>query len=155
MTPRRPYILRALYDWLLDNDLTPHLVVDAEFPGTEIPRQYVQDGQIVLNIAPGAVHGLQLENDQVSFRARFGGQDQRVILPMGSLLAIYSRENGAGTIFEPEQGLLLEDIAPELAGADGQEERTEASEAALESDEGSSDDSEVTKKGRPHLTVVK
>lgn len=138
MTPRRPYLLRALYEWLVDNELTPHLVVDAEFPGTEIPRDYVQDGQIVLNIAPGAVQALRMENNQVQFRARFNGQDQRVYLPMGALLAVYARENGAGTIFEPEQGLLLED--------------EHNHDAAHDSDDAAS---KPSGKGKPSLTVVK
>lgn len=74
MTPRRPYLLRAFYDWLLENELTPHLVVDATLPGVKVPLEYVQDGQIILNVAPRAVGNLELGNDEVTFNARFGGR---------------------------------------------------------------------------------
>lgn len=73
LTPRRPYLLRAFYEWLLDNQLTPHLVVDVTLPGVMVPMEYARDGQIVLNIAPRAVGNLELANDEVRFNARFGG----------------------------------------------------------------------------------
>lgn len=158
MTPRRPYILRALYDWLLDNGLTPHLVVDADFPGTEIPRQFVQDGQIVLNVAPSAVHALRFENTEVVFRARFAGQDQQVFLPMGSLLAIYARENGAGTIFEPEQGLLRDNLISEV-GSQESEHASDVAETEKAVPHGKSVDEAASEsdgaKKSPHLTLVK
>lgn len=102
MTPRRPYLLRAFYDWLLDNNLTPHLVVDATLPGVQVPLQFVQDGQIILNIVPRAVGNLELSNDGIRFNARFGGTPHTVIVPMYAVQAIYARENGAGTMFEAE-----------------------------------------------------
>ena len=74
LTPRRPYLLRAFYEWLLDNQLTPHLVVDVTLPGVLVPMEYARDGQIVLNIAPRAVGNLELANDEVRFNARFGGE---------------------------------------------------------------------------------
>ncbi|WP_163934806.1 ClpXP protease specificity-enhancing factor [Paraferrimonas sp. SM1919] len=103
MAPNRPYILRAYYEWLTDNQLTPHLVVDATIVGTVVPRQFVQDGQIVLNISSTAVQGLQLGNDEIRFSARFSGQPMQVILPLAAVIAIYARENGAGQVFEPEE----------------------------------------------------
>ncbi|MGV3345803.1 ClpXP protease specificity-enhancing factor, partial [Enterobacteriaceae bacterium LUAb1] len=102
LTARRPYLLRAFYDWLLDNQLTPHLVVDINHPGVMVPFEYAHDGQIVLNIAPRAVGNLELGNTEVRFSARFGGVPQQVIAPVSAVLAIYARENGAGTMFEPE-----------------------------------------------------
>ncbi len=102
MTPSRPYLLRAFYDWLLDNELTPHLLVNAGVPHTAVPGQYVQDGQIVLNIAPRAVVGLHMDNEAVSFSARFGGSPFQVYIPMAAIIAIQARENGAGTFFPPE-----------------------------------------------------
>lgn len=102
LTPRRPYLLRAFYEWLLDNQLTPHLVVDVMQPGVNVPMEYARDGQIVLNIAPRAVGNLELANDGVSFNARFGGMPRQVNVPIAAVLAIYARENGAGTMFEPE-----------------------------------------------------
>lgn len=103
MTARRPYMLRAFYDWLVDNDLTPHLVVQATLAGVRVPQEFIQDGQIILNIAPRAVGNLELGNDTISFNARFGGRPHSVIVPLCAVLAIYARENGAGTMFEPEE----------------------------------------------------
>ncbi|HDS1113866.1 TPA: ClpXP protease specificity-enhancing factor, partial [Pluralibacter gergoviae] len=102
LTPRRPYLLRAFYEWLLDNQLTPHLVVDVTLPDVRVPMEYARDGQIVLNIAPRAVGNLELSNDEVRFSARFGGVPRQVSVPLAAVLAIYARENGAGTMFEPE-----------------------------------------------------
>lgn len=102
MTPRRPYLVRAMYEWLLDNQLTPHLAVDADYPGCQVPWQFVQDGQIILNISPSAVTNFTADNDAVQFNARFSGNPHRVIVPMGAILALYARENGAGSMFEPE-----------------------------------------------------
>ena len=98
LTPRRPYLLRAFYEWLLDNQLTPHLVVDVTLPGVQVPMEYARDGQIVLNIAPRAVGNLELANDEVRFNARFGGIPRQVSVPLAAVLAIYARENGAGTM---------------------------------------------------------
>ena len=103
MTARRPYMLRAFYDWLVDNDLTPHLVVDATMPGVRVPVEFIQDGQIILNIAPRAVGNLELGNDAITFHARFSGRPHSVIVPVYAVQAIYARENGAGTMFEPEE----------------------------------------------------
>lgn len=102
LSPRRPYLLRAFYEWLLDNQLTPHLVVDVMMLGVNVPMEYARDGQIVLNIAPRAVGNLELANDEVRFNARFGGVPRQVNVPLAAVLAIYARENGAGTMFEPE-----------------------------------------------------
>ncbi len=104
MKSSRPYLARALYEWLLDNELTPYLVVDATLPGVEVPRQFVQNGQIVLNVAPTAVRDLFMENQAIGFNARFGGQPMQVMIPIAALIAIYARENGTGMVFghEPE-----------------------------------------------------
>jgi stringent starvation protein B len=110
LTPNRPYLLRAYYDWLMDNQLTPHVVVDAFVKGTQVPQQYVKDGQIVLNITASAVGNLQIGNEFIEFSARFGGVPQQVILPMASIVAIYARENGAGTVFDAEDAYLTEDV---------------------------------------------
>lgn len=109
MTPNRPYLLQAYYDWLMDNELTPHVVVDAYVPGTQVPQQYVKDGQIVLNITSSAVANLQIGHEYIEFNARFGGVPQQVVLPMAAILAIYARENGAGTVFDLEDEYQLED----------------------------------------------
>ena len=85
LTPRRPYLLRAFYEWLLDNQLTPHLVVDVTLPGVQVPMEYARDGQIVLNIAPRAVGNLELANDEVRFNARFGGIPRQVSVPLAAV----------------------------------------------------------------------
>ncbi|CNH68700.1 ClpXP protease specificity-enhancing factor [Yersinia pekkanenii] len=103
MSPRRPYLLRAFYEWLIDNQLTPHLVVDVTLPGVSVPMEFARDGQIVLNVAPRAVGNLELGNDGVSFNARFGGVPRKVTVPIAAVMAIYARENGSGTMFEPEE----------------------------------------------------
>ena len=121
MTANRPYLLRAFYEWIVDNNCTPYLVVDATFSGVKVPTQFVQNGQIVLNTAPSAVGNLQLANDAVTFNARFGGQPFALYIPVGAVLAIYARENGAGTVFTLEEeedeadifSNALEDDSPE------------------------------------------
>ncbi|CAH9063421.1 Stringent starvation protein B [Pseudoalteromonas holothuriae] len=103
MTPNRPYLLRAFFDWIVDNECTPHLVVNAEYPAVQVPTQFVQDGQIVLNISPSAVTQFAIDNHQLSFNARFGGQPMQVYVPIAAVLAIYARENGEGTVFTQEE----------------------------------------------------
>ena len=102
MTSSRPYLLRAMYEWMLDNRLTPQIVVDAEGDGVVVPRQFVADGRIVLNVSPGAVRGLELGNERVVFNARFGGAPFDVSVPVRSVSAVFSRENGAGMTFPDE-----------------------------------------------------
>ena len=96
MTSHRPYLLRALNQWIADNGMTPHLLVDATVPGVQVPPQAVHEGKVVLNIADRAVTRLSIDNDWVGFTARFGGVSQPVLVPMGAVLAIYARETGQG-----------------------------------------------------------
>ncbi len=109
MTSQRPYLLRALHEWISDNGLTPHLLVNARFPGLHVPPQAIKDGQVVLNIAERAVHMLSLGNEYVTFNARFGGVSHEVFVPVGAVLAIYARETG--------QGMALPDDALAESGA--------------------------------------
>ncbi|TMN92247.1 ClpXP protease specificity-enhancing factor [Pseudoalteromonas phenolica] len=141
MTPNRPYLLRAFYDWIVDNDCTPHLVVNAEYPAVQVPVQFVQDGQIVLNISPSAVTQFDMDNQQLSFNARFSGQPMQVYVPMGAILAIYARENGEGTVFTQE-------TFPEY----DEEQQVEA-EVAVEAAE--EKPKEPEKKKGAHLRVIK
>ena len=104
MTSTRPYLIRALYEWIEDNGLTPHLLVNAESPGVEVPKQHVHEGRIVLNINAAAVRDLRLGNDWIEFNARFGGVARTVRIPLSAVLAIYARENGQGMAFSEEQG---------------------------------------------------
>lgn len=104
MTPLRPYLIRSLYEWILDNGLTPYLLVDAEQRNTVVPEQFVQEGRIVLNIRPEAIQNLSLGNAEIEFNARFGGEPMRVEVPIAAVLAIYAQENGKGMIFDDEDG---------------------------------------------------
>lgn len=99
MTPTRPYLVRAFYDWILDNGLTPYLLVDAAVAGTSVPLSHVRDGQIVLNVAPTAVGDLCLGITETTFSARFAGVACQIRLPSASILAIYAKENGQGMFF--------------------------------------------------------
>ena len=138
LTSRRPYLIRALYDWVLDNDLTPHLLVAADAEGVDVPREFVtEDGKITVNISPGAVRGLSLDNELVSFSARFSGQSYNVSLPPGAVLALYARENGEGMLFGEVE---TPPTPPEGGPGD--------------SADGEADGGDGAKK-RPHLKVVK
>jgi stringent starvation protein B len=130
MISLKPYLIRAIYDWIVDNSFTPYLLVNANGEGVTVPRQYVQDGKIVLNLRPQAVHGLSLGNQNVTFSARFGGNPMKVDIPVRSVLAIYAQENGKGMIFDEES----EDDTPPPADPPTQE---------------------PVQKKRPVLTVVK
>jgi stringent starvation protein B len=99
MTSNRPYLIRALYEWIVDNDLTPHLLVNAEAEGVVVPVQFVQDGRIVLNISPGAVRNLELSNHGIMFEARFGGIPMEVHVLPSAVLGLYAKENGRGMLF--------------------------------------------------------
>ncbi|EMX2133614.1 ClpXP protease specificity-enhancing factor [Citrobacter werkmanii] len=162
LTPRRPYLLRAFYEWLLDNQLTPHLVVDVTLQDVQVPMEYARDGQIVLNIAPRAVGNLELANDEVRFNARFGGVPRQVSVPLAAVLAIYARENGAGTMFEPEAAY---DEAVASLNDDDNEASGFESETVMSvidgdkpdnSDDNDPDDTPPPPRGgRPALRVVK
>ncbi len=135
MNSNRPYLLRALYDWICDNHLTPYLLVDASGDDLNIPRDFVEDNKIVLNISASAVVDLDLSNDYINFKARFSGQSMNVYFPVESVLAIYARENGRGMIF-PE------------------EEEVETNDESVSNSEPEKKESKKKKKG-PHLKVVK
>ena len=102
MTSSRPYIVRALYDWILENDCTPYIVVNAFEDNVEVPQEHVKDGQIILNISPSAVQDLFILDEAVEFNGRFAGIPKRVFVPISSVMGIYAKENGQGMIFDPE-----------------------------------------------------
>ena len=102
MSPLKPYLIRALYDWIVDNQLTPYLLVDAQYTGTIVPTQFIENGQIVLNVRPQAVQGLSLGDDEIHFNARFSGKPMHLIVPTPAVLAIYAKENGRGMVFDAE-----------------------------------------------------
>lgn len=102
MLPRRPYLFRAIYDWILDNQLTPYILVNTTVQGVQVPRQFIQNNQIVLNIAPHSVGQYLANNDRIEFNARFSGVSEHIIVPMEALVSIYTRENGMGMGFHDE-----------------------------------------------------
>ena len=104
MTSHRPYLLRALYEWIADNGMTPHLLVDATKPGVQVPLHAVKDGKVVLNVAERAVSGLEMSNEVIQFSARFGGVSHAVAVPVHAVLAIYARETGQGMALPEDTG---------------------------------------------------
>lgn len=103
MTPNRPYLTRAIYEWLVDNQLTPYINVNATQANVRVPQQFVQDGQITLNIAPHATYQLEISNQDITFSARFGGISHQIYIPISALNGIYARENGVGLFFDPSE----------------------------------------------------
>jgi len=98
----RPYLIRALYEWCSDNGFTPYVAVKVD-PTVQVPREYVQGDEIVLNISMDATSGLKLSNEFIEFKARFGGQPRDIMVPVGRVMAIYARENGQGMAFPVQE----------------------------------------------------
>ncbi len=140
MISTKPYFFRAIYQWAADNGFTPQIVVDAAVPGVTVPRQYVKDGQIVLNISPGAVSNFTMDNERLSCAARFSGRSLKVDIPLDAVLAIYARETGHGIYFKPDSG----------AGAGGGDESAAATSAPPPAVRPAKPQPQ-----RPHLQLVK
>lgn len=117
----RPYLIRAIYEWIVDINLTPYIIVDANFSGVQVPQDYVDDGKIILNISPDACRGLHLENDRIIFTAKFAGDPMQVFIPPCAILALYAKENGKGMFFNnseiTEEAQSLEDEQEPETGA--------------------------------------
>jgi len=143
LKPRRPYLLRALHEWISDSGDTPHIVVDAEAEGVIVPRQFVKDGKIVLNISHSATQILKIGNDFVDFEARFNGRGQVVQVPVRAVLGIYARETGQGMMF-PE-GDAEPDPSPDSTSP----------KDPLKSKDGGNSKSAPDKSKRPKLQLVK
>lgn len=122
LTSNKPYLLRAFYEWIIDNGCTPYLIINAEVEDVIVPRQYVDDGRIVLNIAESAVRGLEMSNDAIEFDARFGGVAVTVYAPMVAVVAIYAHENGRGMVFTEEDAEMEANDAHRFADASDDEE---------------------------------
>ena len=103
MTPSTPYLIRGLYEWILDNDMTPYLLVDVSEVDVHFPQNLINDNKIILNISPSAVMNLLVDNATIEFSAKFSGVDKFISFPVSSVLAIYSRENGSGMIFDKSE----------------------------------------------------
>lgn len=121
MTSSRPYIMRALYEWIVDNNFTPYVLVDASIADVMVPQQFVKDNQIVLNISPDAVVELTITNEALSFNGRFGGVATDIYVPITAVVGIYARENGQGMVFDPEENATPPDDTP--PGPDKPEKR--------------------------------
>ena len=106
MTSSRPYLVRAMYQWIADNGMTPHLLVDVSIEGVQVPTEHVQNGKIILNIAPMAVTGLVLGDAEITFSARFSGQSVSILIPVEAVLAVYAKENGQGMMFSEDDGAI-------------------------------------------------
>jgi len=152
MTSNKPYIVRAFYQWISDNQLTPYIAVDVNVSGVLVPMAYVTDGQIVLNVSMSAVGSISLADNAIELSARFGGKLEQIVVPYGAIAAIYAKENGAGT------SLIIEHSEPEVS-----EEVTSAKPKGLSSvvsdntgtDKASSKTSSPKSKGKPSLKVIK
>ena len=129
MTSNRAYLLRALYEWIADNQLTPHILVEAGVEGVDVPEQAVQKGKVILNVDHSAVRELDLGNEWLAFKARFSGAEHDVLVPIEAVLAIYAKENGQGMMFAQDEGT----IPPTDPDSDP----------------------DISPAKRPHLTVVK
>lgn len=147
MTPSRPYLIRALSEWIMDNDCTPYLLVDAGLEGVLVPQDFINDGQIVLNISTHAVRNLLVDQEGVSFNARFGGVPMDVHVPIVAILAIYARENGQGMVFGQEAG--APELDPDPTPTDPTPVRSKGDSATP------AGDASTPPKSRPSLKVVK
>ena len=125
MIPSRPYLIRAIHEWVIDNQMTPHMLVDVSQESVQVPQEYVDDGKIILNVSPSAVEQLVMNNEHISFQARFRGVPMEIFVPVSAVLAVYAKENGRGMAFGEEEG---EPLPP---------------------------DSKPPKPGRPSLKVIK
>ena len=148
MTSSRPYLIRALYEWITDNNMTPHLLVDADAEGVMVPQEHVHEGRIVLNINPSAVQGLMLGNDWIKFNARFGGTPRSLEFPLVAVMAVYARESGQGMAFGHEPG-----GGPEPDGPSPDKPLDEIS--LIESDKNKKDSGSESNHKRPTLKIVK
>jgi stringent starvation protein B len=151
MTSNKPYIVRAFYQWISDNQLTPYIAVDVNVYGVLVPLAYVTDGQIVLNVSMGAVGSISLADDAIELSARFGGKLEHIVVPYGAIAAIYAKENGAGTslaIEHPEP-----DESEELTVKPASLTSVELKSSNVKKTKSSTEKSKV--KGKPSLTVIK
>lgn len=122
MTSSRPYLVRAMYQWIIDNGMTPHLLVDVSLDGVQVPTEHVQNGKIILNIAPMAISSLILGEDEITFSARFSGNPMEIYIPVEAVLAVYAKENGQGMMFSEDDGAISsedgDDTDPDGSGPD-------------------------------------
>lgn len=153
MTSNKPYIVKAFYDWISDNQLTPYIVVDATIRGVMVPMSYVQNGEIVLNISYTAVGAIALTDKAIEFSARFGGKLENLYVPYGAIAAIYAKENGAGTALPIEP--IEEELADELSDSAGLTSVENSVDKKTDEDLKADASDKSKEKKRPSLKVVK
>lgn len=141
MSSNRPYLLRAIYDWISDNNLTPYMLVDATRNGVRVPPHVIKNGQVVLNLAMRAVANLDLGNEWISFQARFSGVSHSIQIPVPAVLALYAQENGQGMMFPADE--------------DGGEPPNDTPPSPPEPEPPSGDGDRPKRGGGSHLRVVK
>ena len=157
MSSNRPYLVRAVYEWIVDNQMTPYLLVDASKPGVEVPASAVRDGKLVLNIASRAISGLELGNEFIRFRARFAGKSEALLIPVAAVQAIYAQESGQGMALPEEDPADLAGTA-DLVASDESRASEGPSLELVESKDHGPDDSDPPDKGprrTSHLHIVK
>jgi len=147
LTSNKPYLLRAIYEWSLDNDATPHILISTINSQVDVPHQFIEDDKIILNISPSAANNLLIDNDGISFSARFGGKPFSIYSPIGSVLALYASETGEGMSFEPED---MDNTPP-----DGPEDKPPSPKSVPSSNVRSLKSASKKSKKRPTLKVVK
>jgi stringent starvation protein B len=151
MTSNRPYLLRALYEWINDNQLTPYILVDAKMPGVQVPASTIKDGKVVLNIAMRAVEALDLGDESLSFKARFSGVSQFLVVPVPAVIAIYAQETGQGMMLPPDE---VGDAELNTDGEESDEDRDIAQNASADDDD--TDPPKPSGPGKsPFLRIVK
>jgi stringent starvation protein B len=143
MSSSRPFIVRALYDWILENNCTPYILINAYADHVEVPQEHVKDGQIILNISPAAVQALNINNEALEFEGRFAGIPKLVYVPIGAVMGIYAKENGQGMMFDAEGALPK---PPSPTGTDPQAKRSSSEPSGKPSGAQSS---------KPSLRIVK
>jgi stringent starvation protein B len=151
-TSNKPYLFRGILDWILDNDATPYILVDASKAGVDVPQEHIKDGQIVLNVNPSAVQNWLVDNQAISFNARFSGSSRSIYVPMYALLAVYAQENGQGMAFPEEEG------SETLESAENEPEKPNSpSLKEVETSTGSTakDDNKHSTKRSSHLKLIK
>jgi len=146
-TSNKPYLLRAIYEWVLDNDATPHVLISAIDSRVDVPQQFVEDDKIILNVSPSAANNMLIDNDGISFSARFGGKPFSIYSPMGSVLALYASETGEGMSFEAED---FDGTPP-----DGPDDQPPSPKSVPDSNISSLKQASNKTKKRPTLKVVK
>jgi stringent starvation protein B len=151
MSPSRPYLLNALYEWILDNHCTPYIAVNALYEGAIVPQEYVREGQIILDINPSAVHKFAIGKEVLQFSARFAGVSRNLDSPIPAITAIYAKESGAGMVFPVDE---YDDVVGgEGAGSKAAlSEKTDEGGSGTATDPGSDGKPKVKK---PNLRIVK